>query len=115
MPAPAVSGAARGVATINVEKYALKMKERAPGVHFLDVREPDEFRAGHMPGAVNYPLSELALHLEELARYKRIYVSCQAGRRSGPAARTLDYLGFPDVVNVSGGFKAWENAGLPVE
>jgi len=81
----------------------------------LDVREPNEFAAGHIPGAINIPLAELATRLDTLKNCKRIYVSCQTGRRSHPAARTLDYLGLPDVVNVSGGFKAWQSCELPIE
>jgi glyoxylase-like metal-dependent hydrolase (beta-lactamase superfamily II) len=70
---------------------------------------------GHMPGTRNIPLSELALHWSELTSYKRVYVSCQSGRRSQLAASTLGYLGLRDVVNVTGGLRAWENAGFSVE
>jgi glyoxylase-like metal-dependent hydrolase (beta-lactamase superfamily II)/rhodanese-related sulfurtransferase len=113
--APTPSGSAgQRVASINVEKYALKVKEHDAGTCFLDVREPGEYRAGHMPGAINIPLSDLALHLETLSQFKRIYVSCQSGRRSTLAAKTLEYLRLPDVVNVSGGLTAWVNAGLKV-
>jgi rhodanese-related sulfurtransferase len=104
-----------GMASISVEKYALKVREHASGICFLDVREPNEFAAGHIPGAINIPLAELATRLDTLKNCKRIYVSCQTGRRSHPAARTLDYLGLPDVVNVSGGFKAWQSCELPIE
>jgi sulfur dioxygenase len=114
LPGASLKSDEQRMASISVEKYALKIRERATGTFFLDVREPEEFKTGHMPGATNIPLSELALHLGELRGYRRVYVSCQAGRRSTPAARTLDYLGLPDVVNVSGGFKAWTNAGLTV-
>lgn len=103
-----------GMASISVEKYAQKLKGRAIGTLFVDVREPSEFVAGHMPGVLNFPLSELSLNLDKIAAAKRVYVSCRIGRRSRLAVRTLDYLGFSDVVDVSGGFQAWKNAGLPV-
>jgi rhodanese-related sulfurtransferase/glyoxylase-like metal-dependent hydrolase (beta-lactamase superfamily II) len=115
LPPPARGGRdTPGVASISVEKYAHKLKERPDGVLFVDVREPSEFAEGHMPGAINFPLSELSLHLRELSAAKRVYFSCRIGRRSRLAARTLDYLGFSDVVDVSGGFQAWQNAGLPL-
>jgi glyoxylase-like metal-dependent hydrolase (beta-lactamase superfamily II)/rhodanese-related sulfurtransferase len=110
----AAAGPMRGIATISVEKCALKLRERQSGTLCLDVREAEEFAAGHAEGALNLPLPELPLGLERLRGYKRIYVMCQNGRRSDVAARTLDYLGLGDVVYVDGGFKAWQNAGLPV-
>ena len=113
-PSPSRQAGEGGFASINVEKYALKLKKHEPGTLFIDVREPEEFVAGHMRGAVNYPLSELSFHLSELAAAKRIYLSCRIGRRSRLAARTLDYLGYSDVVDVSGGIQAWQTAGLPV-
>jgi glyoxylase-like metal-dependent hydrolase (beta-lactamase superfamily II)/rhodanese-related sulfurtransferase len=101
--------------SINVEKYWNKLQERTEGTYFVDVRETEEFREGHMPRAENIPLSELGFHLARLSSSKRVYASCLTGRRSGMATRTLAYLGLPDVVNVLGGFKAWTQAGLPVE
>jgi glyoxylase-like metal-dependent hydrolase (beta-lactamase superfamily II)/rhodanese-related sulfurtransferase len=100
--------------SIGVEKYWNKLQEHTEGTAFLDVREPEEFAEGHMPRVTNIPLSELGYHLAELSSRKRVYASCLSGRRSGMAAKTLAYLGLPDVVNVNGGFKAWSQAGLPV-
>jgi rhodanese-related sulfurtransferase/glyoxylase-like metal-dependent hydrolase (beta-lactamase superfamily II) len=114
MPPSPSSRANEGVAAINAEKYSLKLKRREPGILYVDVREPEEYASGHIPGTVNFPLSELSFHLPELKAAKRVYLSCRIGRRSRLAARTLDYLGFGDVVDVSGGIQAWQNAGLPV-
>ncbi len=100
---------------INVEKYAPKISAKEKGSVFIDVREPEEFRAGHIGGTLNIPLSEIGLHFEALRSAKRVYVSCLSGRRSQLAANTLVHAGFGDVVNVSGGFNAWQHAGLPVE
>jgi rhodanese-related sulfurtransferase len=100
---------------ISVEKCAQKLKTHPSDTCLLDVREASEFEGSHIPGSVNVPMSELALHVEELARFKRVYVLCQSGRRrSELAARTLDYLGFQDIVRVKGGFQAWTGMGLPV-
>jgi rhodanese-related sulfurtransferase len=81
----------------------------------LDVREPEEYAAGHVPGAVNLPQSELASRLDELQRQVPIYVVCQGGMRSRRAAQFLRQMDFTDVVNVAGGTSAWVQAGKAVE
>ena len=70
----------------------------------LDVRTPQEFAAGHFPGAVNIPVDELRSRLGELDRNKRIYVNCQSGLRSYIACRMLMGHGF-DCLNFSGGYR----------
>jgi glyoxylase-like metal-dependent hydrolase (beta-lactamase superfamily II)/rhodanese-related sulfurtransferase len=102
-------------ASIGVAKYAPKLKEKAQGSVFLDVREPSEFQEGHMPGVRNLPLSELGLHWAELALQGRIYLSCRSGVRSRAAAKTLSYLGLKDVVDVTGGYQAWVNSQFSIE
>jgi sulfur dioxygenase len=94
--------------TISADK--LDRKENA---FMIDVREKDEFALGHIPGSKNIPLSEVAFHLRELAQEPRIYCACQTGRRSQLVAASLGYVGFKDVVALTGGFQAWQNAGLP--
>jgi glyoxylase-like metal-dependent hydrolase (beta-lactamase superfamily II)/rhodanese-related sulfurtransferase len=101
------------IASINVEKYSHKLEKRAPDMAFVDVRDPEEYAESHIPGTVNLPAASLALHYTELLRQKRVYFSCLTGGRSLRASKTLNYLEHPDVVNVTGGFKAWINAGLP--
>lgn len=103
-----------GASRINVEKFKKKLEEHASGVEFVDVRESSEFGTGHMPGMRNVPLSDLGAELSRLVAAKRVYVSCLSGLRSALAARTLGYLGLKDVVVVSGGFQAWNQAGFPV-
>ena len=102
------------IAAINVQKYHLKLEEEASASMFLDVREPDEFAAGHIPHTINVPLSELGWSLPQLTRSGRIYISCLGGGRSAMAVRNLTYLGYEQVVNVSGGFKAWQQSGYSV-
>lgn len=109
------SSSGERIAEISVEKYQAKLQAGSPSMFYIDVREEDEFAEGHIPGTRNIPLSELGLHLSELQGASRIYLSCQSGRRSATAAKTLQYLGFGDVVNVSGGFGAWLHSGLKVE
>jgi sulfur dioxygenase len=102
------------VAAISVDKYFHKLQEHGKDVAFVDVREPGEYLDGHIDGTINLPLSEVALHLPELLKFKRVYVSCLSGRRSAMIAQTLNYVGMADTVNVSGGFQAWGQAGYPV-
>lgn len=82
------------------------------GVTIVDVREPDEYAAGHVPGAVNVPLSTVPEHLD--AFDEGCYVVCQAGGRSAKAVAYLAQQGIP-AHNVAGGTGAWISAGLPTE
>jgi rhodanese-related sulfurtransferase len=77
----------------------------------LDVRQPDEFAAGHVPGAVLIPLGELGTRAAEVPTDKPVYVICRSGRRSQEASEILTGLGFKDVRNVEGGVLAWAEAG----
>jgi NADPH-dependent 2,4-dienoyl-CoA reductase/sulfur reductase-like enzyme/rhodanese-related sulfurtransferase len=72
----------------------------------LDVREPDEFARGHLPGAVNLPLSELRRRLHEVPRGRELWVYCAAGQRAYFAQRLLRQLGH-DARNLSGGFTTY--------
>ena len=75
----------------------------------LDVREEDEWRAGHAPGAVHVPLQELPARLTELPDAP-LAVVCRAGARSAQAVAWLAGQGV-DAVNVDGGMQAWEASG----
>jgi rhodanese-related sulfurtransferase len=83
----------------------------------LDVREPAEFAAGHLPKARNIPLKELAARLDEIAKYKEraVVVTCRNGPRAGSASRILKRAGFNTVYQLKGGLNAWQQASLPVE
>ena len=87
-----------------VEFQALNQKE---DITILDVREVDEFQAGHIEGALNTPLSTLENGYEQLDASKRYYVICQGGMRSERACQFLETKGF-DVVNVEGGMNQWK-------
>lgn len=84
---------------------------RADGAILLDVREDDEWAAGHADGATHVPLSKL--DPASLTAGETIVALCRSGNRSAKAAVVLAEAGF-DVVNVTGGMKAWQQAGLPV-
>ena len=76
-------------------------------ITILDVREVDEFQAGHIEGALNAPLSTLENGYEQLDSSKRYYVICQGGMRSERACQFLETKGF-DVVNIEGGMNQWK-------
>jgi len=73
----------------------------------IDVREPHEFAAGHVPRAVNVPLGQVRKRAQEFDPAAETYVICQSGHRSANATKVLVKAGFTDVTNVSGGTSAW--------
>ena len=80
-----------------------------PGhIQLIDVRQPGEFEAGHIPQAVSKPLPKLASLLDDLDRSRPIVVNCKSGYRSSIATSLLERAGFHDVMNVIGGFDAWK-------
>jgi NADPH-dependent 2,4-dienoyl-CoA reductase/sulfur reductase-like enzyme/rhodanese-related sulfurtransferase len=87
---------------------------RSNGALLLDVREPDEFESGHIPGARNIPLPELRQRLNELPASREIRLYCGVGQRAYYASRLLKQRGFR-VQNLSGGYKtylSYRNAGM---
>lgn len=89
-----------------------ELAERS-GTPLIDVREANEFAAGHVPGAVNIPMSEIGDRLEELPG-EAFDVICQMGGRSARVAEALESRGY-DVTNVEGGTGEWISQGRPVE
>lgn len=79
----------------------------------LDVREPDEWQAGHIDGALHIPLDELPGRLAELPPAGPLVVTCRSGGRSSRATAYLQGLGI-DAANLDGGMKAWAAAGRPM-
>ena len=88
----------------------MRCAERPSDATVLDVREPDEFAGGHVPGAVNLPQADLATRLDEVPRDRPVFVICQGGFRSLRAA-IPHQCGFPEVASVRGGTEAWRVAG----
>ena len=83
----------------------------------VDVREPAEFKAGHIPNARNIPHGQIGDRLKELEKFKSkpILLSCATGQRSASACNVLQKAGFADVYSLSGGMNAWLQASMPVE
>mgnify|MGYP006182887047 CR=1 FL=1 len=113
---------------VSVQQLAERLQDHH--VVFIDVREPDEFMAGHVDRSVNYPrgVLEMKIHqhpatasqcdaaaaLEHLA-HQPVYLMCRSGARSALAALSLQQMGFSQVFSVAGGFQAWLDAGLAVK
>jgi rhodanese-related sulfurtransferase len=102
--------AAAPVREIDVET----LEARPPGAVVLDVREPEEYAHGHVPGAINIAQADLASRLHEVPRDRPVVTLCQAGMRSLRAAQFLVQMGIDQVVSVKGGTVAWTKAGKPV-
>jgi rhodanese-related sulfurtransferase len=105
-PAP-VSALPREVSV--QEAYEL----RETDAFILDVRTPEEWEAGHIPGATLIPLDELEARLAEVPRGEEIVVICRSGNRSAAARDILLQAGFEAVTSVAGGFNQWMANGFP--
>jgi phage shock protein E len=99
------------------EKDVLGMSEKGKGPVLVDVRSAKEYASGHVPGAINIPVSEVADRLTDLAPHKDqgVVLYCEQGGRALRAARILLSAGFPDVRHLEGDMSSWRAAGLPIE
>ena len=94
------------------------LARRPAGLVVLDIRTPEEFRDGHLPGARNLDFfaPDFRQQLEALAREDvPILLYCRSGNRSGQAMRLLRQWGRDDVLHLADGFRSWRAAGLPEE
>lgn len=102
--------------TISMDDLFHKVSDLSPNEIIVDVREPEEFRTGHVPGSRNIPLGTVTEHANELKKYERVFVHCQRGRRSVTASDALMAAGLTNIVCVAGtGMADWIAAGYPVE
>lgn len=95
-------------------KAAIDKKEK---VIILDVRDPDEYRAGHIPGAINVSRGKLEFLIWDKISNKdeKIYVYCLTAARSALATKTLNNLGYKNAILMNAHFEEWIKAGYPVE
>jgi len=106
--------ARRLVPEVSVEDVRSQV-DKGDGVTVLDVREKEEYRDGHLAGAISLPRGFLEMRVEETVPDKQAHIIayCAGGTRSLIAARTLKEMGYTNVVSMTGGFTAWKNAGMP--
>ena len=115
-----VSEVAHLIGTIDVHAYA-DVVEHSNGALLLDVRDQDEFSAGHVPGTVNLPRGRLEQQIWSLLGYpgqvdmnQKIYTQCGTGMRATLAAKQLTDIGFKNVTILKMTLSEWQRKGLPI-
>lgn len=97
----------KGLRTLGSAEFRQQLGQ-SPKNALIDVREPREFQAGSIRGAVNIPLSQLGARWTEIPRDQSVYLFCQSGVRSRQAVRVLSNHGFTDLMHLRGGYMSWE-------
>jgi phage shock protein E len=99
------------------QQELMQQAQNNRGMLLIDVRTPGEFSAGHVPGAINIPHTELAKRLDEIRPYhdKGVILYCESGRRAGMAEGILRDAGLDNIRHLEGDMAAWRQSGLPVE
>lgn len=100
------------VPSIDVRTAAARRESHRAAI--VDVRELDEWAAGHIPGALHVPLADLRARAAEFVSHPALYVICRTGNRSERGARLLRDAGL-EALNVDGGMRAWQKAALPLD
>ena len=109
----AAGGALDAIPQIDAEQLSHRLQ--AGEVAVLDVRGHAEWEGGHLPGVENIPVGYLSERLDEIPRDRPVVVHCQSGARSAIASSVLRAKGLTNVINLTGGFAAWQAGGHPVE
>lgn len=115
-----IAGAKKQVKTITMDEFRAALDRKEPGL-IIDVREEDEYLNGFVPGAINIPRGVIEFRIWKRVGYpdapemnKRLTLYCATGGRCALAAKSLQDLGFNNVVSVDMLFGDWVNAGHPV-
>lgn len=101
---------------IDIDQYWTEYADADPDSYILvDVREADEYASGHLPNAVNIPLSEFDDHIDDIPDDRAVIMVCQTGGRSAMAGDRLTANGWSDVYNLVGGTTGWTRKGFSLE
>ena len=103
------------VAPMSQEALLERQAKHDNSLFLLDVRTPQEYAEGHVPGAVNVPQEQLASRLAEVPKDKDVVIYCRSGRRSVLAADILAANGYSRLSHLEGDMNAWVAKGRPVE
>ncbi len=103
-----------GTAGISAAQAQTRIQNEGKALFLLDVRQPDEYKEGHIAGSKLIPLGDLGKRMKEIPQDKEILCICRSGSRSGMAASQLAQAGYK-VINLNGGMMAWSSAGLPMK
>jgi len=108
---------AADMAEIKPETLLERAKQADESFVILDVRTPEEFSQGHVPGAINIPHDKLGDRIGELMgdRNKEVVLYCRTGRRAGLAADTLRANGFTKLLHLEGDMQQWTETKRPIE
>jgi len=93
---------------LGIKQLSPKELDEKKGMVLLDVRTNNEYAQGHIPGAVHIPLSEIGEKVKKLKKDKDIVVFCASGNRSIWAIKRLMGMGFKNLYNLKGGYRAWK-------
>jgi rhodanese-related sulfurtransferase len=116
-PAAAAPAVVSAVRPVTADALLARQRAKDPALVVLDVRTPEEYAAGHVPGAVNVPHDQVEARIAELAplRDKDVVVYCRSGKRAGMALGVLEKAGFRKLGHLEGDMNAWSEAGRPIE
>lgn len=96
----------KGVKNLKADEFKNQLNNNRNKI-LIDVREPNEYREGYIPGAINIPLSQLKGRIGEVPKDKDIFLYCRSGMRSKQAARILSKKGVKYLTNLQGGILSW--------
>jgi phage shock protein E len=100
---------------VSPETLLERQKKGDDSTFVLDVRSPEEYATGHVPGAVNIPYDQMASRVAEVPKDKDVVLYCRSGRRAGIAAEVLASQGYGRLQHLEGDIVAWADKGRPVE
>ena len=96
------------------DTVAFKDAVEASNALVIDVRQPNEYEEGHIPGSVNIPLRELGASVDKIPTDRQVFVYCKSGYRAGVAVSSLRMMGYDNALSYSGSWLAWIEAGEEV-
>jgi rhodanese-related sulfurtransferase len=106
------AGSASAAQTVTYEQVVEGLAKQS--IVLVDIREPDEFVAGHVPGAINLPLSKLTPAALPKRGDKTVVIMCRSGNRTSRLAQALPSVGRDDIVDYSGAMIDWTRRGGPI-
>lgn len=111
---PATGATARDV---SVQEAAALLKSPPAGLMIIDVRTPEEFRQGHLPGAQNMDFfgGRFDMQLEAMPKDRPVLLYCRIGQRSAGAQEAMSKAGAANILHMREGIEGWQKAGLPLE
>ena len=106
--------ASEPVTAVTPDDVQARQQQAHADLYVLDVRSPEEYAGGHVPGAVNIPYDQITSRLAEVPKDKDVVLYCRSGRRAGIAADVLAANGYKRLSHLEGDMIAWTERGRPV-